>query len=361
MMSGSGTRRKRMQEDEQMEKREQKIAASAGCGVIGSSFALKFAMAGWKVYAWNRTEAASEKARACIRHSMERLVKYHVIDEDETEEILDRIVFTNSMKEAVEHVSFIQESLPETYEIKQEVLKEIERFCPEDTVIASSSSGLLISEIARFAEHPERMVGGHPYNPPHLIPLIEVTKGEKTSEKVVQRAVEVYRQIGNEPVVLKKETLGFICNRLQMALYREACSLVMRGVCTVEDMDRAMVFGPGIRWAVMGPSLLFELGGGDGGVAGLLRGLNDSFELWYRDMEDLKRLPEEWQDMAQQGVIEEMKHRSSAEGNTRETLEDFRDRMLIAILKLHGRLPEASNDRYSAGVQCMNSRKDLMK
>lgn len=322
----------------------QKVAA-VGCGVIGSSFALKFAMAGLQVYAYNRRREASEKARSCIENSLELLKKYQVVDANMEKQVRAGIHYTNSIEEAVCDAGFIQESLPESYEIKQRMLEEIEQFCQKDAIIASSSSGLLISEISKYAKYPERLVGGHPYNPPHLIPLIEITRGERTALETVKRAEDFYRFIGSEPVVLKKETLGFICNRLQMALYRELCSLVMRGVCSVEEADRAMVFGPGIRWAVLGPSLLFELGGGEGGIAGLMRSLDASFTLWYQDMSDYKKLPEDWPDIAQQGVNAELQNRGEEEGNTRSSLMEFRDRMMIEILKLHGKQPGKSFGR----------------
>ena len=141
-----------------------------------------------------------------------------------------------------------------------------------------------------------------------------------------------------EPVVLQKEALGFICNRLQMALYREVADLVMNGVCSVEDADKAVTFGPGIRWGIMGPSLVFELGGGKGGVSGLMNHLRDSTTLWLQDMADWKEFPAEWADIAQRGVNEEFSHRTPETGNTPETLAEYRDHMLIEELKLHGKL-----------------------
>jgi len=135
--------------------------------------------------------------------------------------------------------------------------------------------------------------------------------------------------------VLQKEALGFICNRLQMALYREVCNLVMSGVCTVEDADKAVTFGPGIRWGIMGPSLVFELGGGAGGVSGLMNHLNDSISLWLGDMADWKEFPQDWAKVAQEGVNAELANRSPETGNTHQSLEEYRDAMLIQLLKLH--------------------------
>ena len=321
-----------------MNQTETKTAASISCGVIGYSWALKFAMGGYRVYAYNRSAASSKTAQMRIEESMASLLKNGVLDEEKREEIRSRIHYTTSIQEAVSHAAFIQESSSEHYEVKHELIREIETWAPKTSIIASSTSGLLITEIAKYAKHPERFVGGHPYNPPHLIPLVEITKGEKTEDWAVSRAKEFYQSIGNEPVVLQKEALGFICNRLQMALYREVCHLVMNGVCSVEDADKAVTFGPGIRWGIMGPSMIFELGGGAHGVSGLMEHLNDSISLWLQDMADWKEFPKDWAKIAQKGVEEELSHRNAEIGNTHASLEEYRDKMLIEILKLHHKL-----------------------
>ena len=168
-------------------------------------------------------------------------MKNGVYTADEAGEIAARIHYTTSIAEAVTGAQFIQESSAEHYEVKWELVKAIEAASEPDAIIASSTSGLLVTEIAKNAEHPERFCGGHPYNPPHLIPLVEITKGEKTSERTVARAKAFYTAIGMEPVVLQKEALGFICNRLQMALYREVANLVLSGVCTIEDAGASWV------------------------------------------------------------------------------------------------------------------------
>lgn len=316
----------------------QKVFASIGAGVIGYSWALKFALAGWEVYAQNRTSKSSALCQKRIESSMEGLVKNDVLSQKEADEALARIHYTTSIKEAVENADFIQESSREDYETKHALVKEIEKYARPDTVIASSTSGLLVTEIARYASHPERFVGGHPYNPPHLIPLVEITKGEKTGDWAVEQAKNIYSEIGNEPVVLQKEALGFICNRLQMALYREVAQLVLDGVCSVEDADKAVVFGPGIRWGILGPSAVFELGGGEHGVSGLMEHLGPSIHLWLQDMADWKDFPKEWGQVAQEGVNAEIANRPAEIGNTKESLQEYRDHMLIELLKLHKKL-----------------------
>ncbi|WP_455136721.1 3-hydroxyacyl-CoA dehydrogenase family protein [Thermophilibacter sp.] len=315
-----------------------RVAASIGAGVIGYSWALKFAMAGLEVWAQNRTEESGALARERVRASLDSLVKNDVYSEAQAAEIAGRIHYTTSIEEAVRNAQFIQESAAEHYEVKWELVRAIEAAAASDAIVASSTSGLLVSEIAKDAAHPERFCGGHPYNPPHLIPLVEITKGERTTDETVTCAKAFYARVGMEPVVLQKEALGFICNRLQMALYREVANLVLSGVCTIEDADKAVTFGPGIRWGIMGPSLVFELGGGKGGVSGLMNHLNDSISLWLADMADWKSFPPEFAPVAQEGVDEELAARPAEIGNTPEGLADYRDHMIIEILKLHGKL-----------------------
>lgn len=321
-----------------MKVEEMNQVACIGAGVIGYSWALGFALKNKKVTVYDVTEEALLLAKERIHESMNLFMKNQVVTTSEASNIENSIVYTTSMEEAVKNADFIQESGPEHYDIKHQMVEEMEKYAKEDAIIASSTSGLLITEIAKHAKHPERFVGAHPYNPPHLIPLVEITKGENTSEENVKLTKEFYISVGKEPVVLQKEALGFICNRLQMALYREVCELVMRGVCTVEDADKAVTFGPGLRWGIMGPSLVFQLGGGKVGVDGLMTHLHDSIKLWLEDMADFKDFPEEWAKIARAGVEEELKNRPKEIGNDEKTLEIYRDDMLVELLKLHHKL-----------------------
>ena len=290
------------------------------------------------VTVYDLTEDKIDLAKNRIHESLLNLEKNNVVQENEISEIESRITYTTSMEAAVKDVQFITESGPENYEVKQKMAEEMEKYTGDDTIIASSTSGLLVSEIAKNAKHPERFIGAHPYNPPHLIPLVELTKGDKTDEHVLEVAKEFYQSIDKEPVVLQKEALGFICNRIQMAVYREVCNLVMNGVCTIEDADKAVTYGPGLRWAIMGPSLVFELGGGEGHIDGLMKHLNPSISLWLHDMADFKDFPEEFPEIARKGVEEAMKNRPAEIGNDDQSLAEYRDKMLIELLKLHNKL-----------------------
>lgn len=321
-----------------MKAKEIKNVSCVGAGVIGYSWALYFSLKNLNVTVYDISNESLDLAKQRVHESLKSLIDNGVVTEEESKKIEERIVYTTDMQKAVEKAQFIVESGPESYDIKREMVKEMEEFTNPETIIASSTSGLLITEIAKNAKHPERFIGAHPYNPPHLIPLVEITKGEKTSEEVVNTAKEFYTLIGKEPIVLQKEALGFICNRIQMALYREVCDLVSRGVCTVEDADKAVTFGPGLRWGIMGPSLVFELGGGEHGISGLLHHLNSSINMWLNDMADFKEFPSEFGMVAQKGVIEEISNRPEEIGNDNKSLAAYRDKMLIEMLKLHKKL-----------------------
>lgn len=321
-----------------MEAKDIKKVACVGAGVIGYSWALYYSLKGLTVNVYDLTDEKLELAKRRIHESLLNLKNNDVVNESEITEIESRIYYTTSMEEAVKDVQFITESGPESYEIKQKMVEEVEKYTSKDTIISSSTSGLLITEIAKDAKYPERFIGAHPYNPPHLIPLVELTRGDKTDSHILEVAKEFYQMIDKEPVVLQKEALGFICNRIQMAVYREVCNLVMNGVCTIEDADKAVTYGPGLRWAIMGPSLVFELGGGEGHIDGLMKHLNSSISLWLHDMADFKDFPEQFPEIARKGVEEAMKNRPREIGNDDQSLAEYRDKMLISLLKLHNKL-----------------------
>jgi 3-hydroxyacyl-CoA dehydrogenase len=321
-----------------MKKPQIKKAAVLGGGVIGSSWAANFIWKGFPVNVYDISEEALQTAKGRVRANMEFLVNKGVLSADKMNVALGLAKFTTRVEEALEDVQFIQECVLEKYEIKQALVAEADRFAPEEAVFASSTSGLLITEIARHSKYPQRCVGAHPYNPVYLIPLVEITKGEKTADETVRAAFDVYRSIGKDPIVLKKEAPGFIANRLALALYREAVDLVMRGVCTVEDVDKALCSGPGLRYALMGPNLTYHLGGGSVGLKGLFQHVGPSIEMWWADMADWKKWPEGWFDMGQEGVCQEMANRPPEEGRTAEEIAEWRDDKLISLLKILGKL-----------------------
>lgn len=321
-----------------MENYDIKQVACMGAGIIGSGWATNFALRGYEVYMYRRNAKAFKETKNTITNNLDFFASKGILTNKEVKESEQRITYTTNIEEAVQDVQYIQESSPESYRVKQELLAEIEKYAPADTIVASSTSGLLITEIAKYAEYPERCIGAHPYNPVHIIPLVEITKGEKTSSEVIKHAYDFMLKLRKEPVILNKEALGFISNRLQMAVYREVMDIVMNGVCSVEDIDKALVFGPGLRLSILGQVLNMHLGGGEGGVRSMHKHLNDSATMWLEDMARWTRIPEEWPEMAHEGVLKEMENRLPEFGKTPTEIAQFRDDALIEILKLHKKL-----------------------
>lgn len=320
-----------------MRPEEIKRVACVGGGVIGSSWAIQFAMKGLDVALYDINAEQLAKSQAQMHKSLDALEQFNAITPERRAEITQRVQLTTSMEQAVTGARFIQESGPERLEIKRSILAQVEEFASSDAIYASSTSGLLVSDIAAQAAHPERCVGAHPYNPPHLIPLVELTSGDKTDSEVLQAAYDFYQSIGKEAVLLRKECPGFIANRLQLALYREVQDLVMRGVCSVEDVDKALVYGPGLRWAIFGHNMIMQLGN-PGGLTGMVQMLGNSGDRWLEDMASWTHQPDNWAEVAQPGVDKEMANFPDHVGHTNEDCAKYRDQMLIELLKLHRKL-----------------------
>ena len=320
-----------------MKPEEIKRVACVGGGVIGSSWAIQFAMKGLDVVLYDINDEQLAKSQAQMHKSLDALEQFKAVTPQRRQEIADRVKLTTSMEEAVKNAQFIQESGPERLEIKRSILAQVEEYASADAIYASSTSGLLVSDIAAQAAHPERCVGAHPYNPPHLIPLVELTSGDKTDPELLQLAYDFYQSIGKEAVLLRKECPGFIANRLQLALYREVQDLVMRGVCSVEDADKALVYGPGLRWAIFGHNMIMQLGN-PGGLTGMVNMLGNSGDRWLADMASWTHQPDNWAEVAQPGVDQEMKNFPDYIGHTNEACAAYRDQMLIELLKLHRKL-----------------------
>ncbi|HZS85551.1 MAG TPA: 3-hydroxyacyl-CoA dehydrogenase NAD-binding domain-containing protein [Stellaceae bacterium] len=227
---------------------------------------------------------------------------------------------------AVAGADFVQESGPEREEVKTALFARLDAALPPEVVIASSSSGLLMSRIQEGCRHPERCVIGHPFNPPHLVPLVEVVGGAKTAPAAIERAMAFYAAIGKKPIRIRKEVKGHLANRLQAALWREAIHLVAEGVASVADVDAAIAHGPGLRWAIMGPNLTFHLAGGEGGIEHFMRHLAVPLEGWWDDLGTPKLDP------AVQGKIIEGVH-AEAGGRSIAELAAERDRILLDILE----------------------------
>jgi len=316
---------------------EKMKTACYAAGVIGSSFAVSFALNDIECRVYVTNEDRKTRGTAAIEKVLDSLVQIEAISAERRQEVRERIIVTTDPKEAFDGVSLIQENGPEKLEVKQEILEVIEQYAPEDAIVASSTSGMPVTDIAAKAKHPERCIGAHPFNPPHLIPLVEITKGEKTTQECVDKAVAIYRQAGKEPVVLLKEKKGFIANRFSHAVLREAMALIAEGACTAEDADRALVYGPGIRWASVGQCMIGELGTAGGVKEGFTRfaPLN---AMIFQDLSEITEVPEGVAEMAEKGVNKLYEENPDCIGHNKEEVSAFRDKVLVEVLKLHGKL-----------------------
>ncbi len=300
----------------------QRIAV-IGAGTIGASWAALFLARGNDVSASDPSPGGEAFARRFIANAWPTLEALGLVVDGASQ---GRFSFHASPTAACQGASFVQESGPEREDLKIELFAELDAALPPGVVIASSSSGLLITRVTVKCKHPERCVIGHPFNPPHLIPLVEVVGGEKTSPEAIERAMDFYRTLGKHPIHIKKEVKGHVANRLQAALWREAVSLVADGVVSVADADAAIAYGPGLRWALMGPHLTFHLAGGEGGMTNFMAHLAPAVQTWIDDLGN-PRLADVKQVIID-GVADEAGSRSIAD------LQKWRDRKLIEILKV---------------------------
>jgi carnitine 3-dehydrogenase len=304
----------------------QRIAV-IGAGTIGASWAAAFLARGHEVTAFDPSPNGEAFARRFIDNAWPALQELGRVVPDADRK---RISFPGSVAATVKGAAFVQESGPEREDAKIALFAEIDAALSPDAVIASSSSGLLISRVSVQCKHPERCVIGHPFNPPHLIPLVEVVGGDKTSPQAITKAMEFYRALGKHPIHIKKEVRGHAANRLQAALWREAIHLVAEGVVSVADADAAVAYGPGLRWALMGPSLTFHLAGGEGGMKHFLDHLAPAMQGWMDDLGAPRLNSPELQQAIIKGVAEEAGSRTIGD------LQKWRDRKLIDILKVSG-------------------------
>jgi 3-hydroxyacyl-CoA dehydrogenase len=303
----------------------QRIAV-IGAGTIGASWAAAFLARGHEVTAYDPASKGEAFARRFIDNAWPTLQKLGWIVPDADP---GRISFPGGVAATVKGAQFVQESGPEREDAKIALFAEIDAALPPEVVVASSSSGLLISRVTAKCRHPERCVIGHPFNPPHLIPLVEVVGGEKTSAATITKAMEFYHALGKHPIHIRREVRGHVANRLQAALWREAVHLVAEGVVSVADADAAIAYGPGLRWALMGPHLTFHLAGGEGGMPHFISHLGPAVQSWMDDL-GAPRLTEPVQKMIIDGVADEAGARTIAD------LQRWRDRKLIEILKVSG-------------------------
>lgn len=303
--------------------------ACVGSGLVGQGWATLFALHGYSVVLEDVSEEIVENARVRVGKQMRLLCDYGLAKDDGA--ALRRVEASTDLREAVEEADYVQESVFESYEVKKSVFSEMDEASPPEAILASSTSGLLMSEIQKSVRHhQERCIVAHPWNPSYLVPLVELSPGCLTSMETIERTRELMESIGKVPVVLRREVPGFIANRLSVALWREALDLVDRGVASVEDVDKAVRAGPGLRWAIMGPYLTYHLGGGAGGLEYLMRHIGPAKSEWLRSMAKWTETPESAVEKAVKGVRE----MGVVREKSFEELERWRDDRLAEILKI---------------------------
>jgi 3-hydroxypropionate dehydrogenase (NADP+) len=301
--------------------------ACVGSGLVGQGWAALFALKGYKVVMQDLTDGILDEAVRRVSHHIDILAKAGLGSNPEAAK--GRISKTRSLEKALEGTDFVIESVFENIEVKQELYAEMDEIAPEDVILASSTSGFVMSEInKKMKSHPERAIVAHPWNPVHLVPLVELSPSPKTSKKCIDLTYKLMENIGRVPVILKKEVPGFIANRLSAVLWREALDLADQGIASVEDIDKSIRAGPGIRWAIMGPYMTYHLGGGKGGIRYIMDHIGVSKAEWLKTMAQWTEYPDTVKETAVEGVREMV-------GDTSlEELEAWRDQYLIALNKL---------------------------
>ncbi len=307
--------------------------AIVGTGVIGASWAAQYLARSFDVVATDPGPNAEANLRKYVDEAWEQL-KVVGLSQGASR---DRLSFTADMKEALARADFVQENAPERPDFKMKLFADMEATLPVDSIIASSSSGITPSVMQSKCKHPERVLLGHPFNPPHIIPLVEVVGGAKTAPEAIKQAMSFYASIGKKPIQLRKELPGHVANRLQAALYREILYLIEQGVLSVEDMDVAVSYGPGLRWGVMGQSLQWHLGGGEGGIKHFMDHLMEPLAGMMKVLGTPNITPE-----LKQTVIDGVQR--EAAGRSVEQLAKKENEVIIGLLRLR-----ASTDNGASG------------
>jgi 3-hydroxyacyl-CoA dehydrogenase len=306
--------------------------AIIGTGVIGASWTALFLAKGLDVVATDVAPDAETSLRRFVKAAWPALERLGLAPGASQ----SRLTFTPDLPTAVAGADLIQENGPERIDFKKKLYGQLDELLPPDVIIASSSSGLTMSEIqSGAASHPERCVIAHPFNPPHLIPLVEIVGGAETSEATIRRAAEFYTSIGQRTVRLNKEMPGHVANRLQAALAREVYHLVSEGVVSAADVDTALCWGPGLRWGVMGNMMLNHLGGGPGGIEHFFQQFSGPMTAWWKTLGSPVLTPE-----VQKRLIDSV--HAEAGSRSIDELEAQRDEVLLGLIELRTKAEKTS-------------------
>ena len=300
--------------------------AVVGTGVIGASWAAYYLSRGFDVVATNPAASAEANLRKYVDNAWSVLARAGLSAGASRE----RLKFTASMSRALAEADLVQENAPERPDFKVKLFAEMDQAAPPDAILASSSSTITMDVSQSACERPERCVIGHPFNPPHIVPLVEVVGGAKTSEEVIERAMSFYASIGRKPIRLHKAVPGHAANRLAAALYKEMLFLIQQGVLSVADADIAVNYGPGLRWGVMGQSLQWHVGGGAGGIHHFMEHLMPALEGLMKGLEMPNVTPALKQTVID-GVLKE------ARGQSVEQLANEENDVILGALALRAK------------------------
>ncbi|MGB0385062.1 MAG: 3-hydroxyacyl-CoA dehydrogenase NAD-binding domain-containing protein [Ardenticatenaceae bacterium] len=294
-----------------------------GAGVIGSGWTAHFLRNGMEVVAFDPAPGAEASLRSKIDEVWPMLERIGLKGNASP----DNLTVVSELEVAVRDAQFVQENTPERAHIKIDTITRIDAAAPADTIIASSTSGYAMTMMAQNCQHPERCVVAHPFNPPYLMPVVEVVAGEKTSPEAHDWAVAFYRATGKQPLKLTKEIPGFVADRLMEAIWREILHMINNDMATVEEIDASIRYGPGLRWAIMGPLTVLHLGGGEGGMAHLIHQFGPSLQEPWTFLE----APELTDELSQK-VIDGCEQLTA--GYSIKQLEKERDDILLQMLQI---------------------------
>ena len=240
-----------------------KVIAAVGSGTMGHATAMEFAVKGYPVHLIDQTEALLAHGMDSVKHDVQALADHDLIGEQSVDDVLSRFTLFTDYEAGVRDAQYVTESVAEKLEIKQSIFSMIEKSIASDAILATNSSGLSPTAIASVLKYPERFVVAHYWNPAHLMPLVEVVPGEKTSQETVDVTMQLMTAIGKKPAEIKKESMGFVGNRIQMAVVREALHIVEAGIASAQDVDTIVKYSLGRRWDILGPIVSADLGGLD--------------------------------------------------------------------------------------------------
>jgi carnitine 3-dehydrogenase len=299
-----------------------KTVGIAGTGLIGAGWAARLLFRGYNVIAYDVSPTAEEKLKAQIKTAWPSLVA--LLGKPKKK---GKLIFTTDLNEMAAKADFIHEAAPEREDLKIKLFRDIDAAARPDVIIASSSSGFLPTNLQSQCKHPERVIIGHPFNPVYLLPLVEIVPGEKTTAFAMDRAADYFEAIGMQVLRLKREIMGYVCDRLQEALWREALHILDKDIATTGDIDDSIVYSAGMRWAFMGSFLTYHVAGGPGGMRDFIKQFDPSLELDWTDLKFPK-----WNAALEKRLVEGCE--AQAGGRTVREIESKRNAILVDMMKL---------------------------